>query len=119
MEPEQMLEGQTQVPGGLGFRVVVCSEKGWLMSLTCVLFSRLQKILTLSTASQITSRYAVSVRLLRAGENLGSIFTRLLCTRENFHHREPNTIKLWVACFISGTNTWWYTGVQISFEPRG
>lgn len=51
-----MLEGQTQVPGGPGFMVAVCSEKGWPRSLTCVLFSRLQKTLTPSTVSQITSR---------------------------------------------------------------
>lgn len=33
MEPEQMLEGQTQVLGGPGFRVAVCSKEEWLMPL--------------------------------------------------------------------------------------
>ncbi|XP_031322675.1 protein dpy-30 homolog isoform X1 [Camelus dromedarius] len=48
---------------------------------------RLQKIPTLSMVSQTTSR--------------------LLCIRQNYRH-EPNSIKLWAACFICCTDTSWY-----------
>lgn len=52
-----MLEGQTQVPGGPGFRVAVCGkERVADVSVTCDLFSRLQKIPILSTVSRTMSR---------------------------------------------------------------
>lgn len=54
-----MLEGQTQVPGGPGFGVAVRREAardGRMSLCDCILFSRLQKTLTLSTGSQTALR---------------------------------------------------------------
>lgn len=90
MEPEQMLEGQTQVPESPGFRVVVWSKEEWLMFLWpvfCFLGCRKSPLWVRSHRQRrgnLSSSYAVSLRLLWTGENLGFIFTRLLCTRENF-----------------------------------
>lgn len=116
-----MLEGQTQVLGGPGFRVAVCSKEEWLMPLWlvfCFLGCRKSPLWIWSHRQRrgnLPSSYAISLRLLRAAENLGSIFARLLCTRENFIIMNQIVSNYGQLIFISSTNASWYVDVRISW----